>query len=647
MKTYRLCAIVLALGVFLVLVTHRSAKAQNTQQPFVQQIVNAGTSSFQPAVMGSDALQNPEADPAVDLGDDGTGATVSASSGAVINRTIAQGAGQGSSGGNGKKAKSNPQLLLSFDGLNHRNQRLANHGNQFSLEPPDQGLCAGNGFVMEAINDVLNVYDTSGNPALPGIVDLNTFFAYVPAIIRPSTFGPEITDPSCYFDPDTQRWFVVVLTLDRVGTTSALAGPNHLDIAVSQTSSPLGLFNIYRLPVQDDGTQGTPNHGCAGGPCFGDYPHIGADANGFYITTNEFNFFAPGFRASQIYALSKQALASGAAAVPVFQFDTAGFLLDGLPGFTAWPATTPVSAYATDAGGTEYLLSSVAVFSSTSTATSIRIWGLSNTQSLNTASPTLALNSSDIAVNMYGVPPKADQKAGDFPLGQCFDNAACSTFLIGFADPFTETESNHVDVNDSRMQQVVFANGKLWGALDTAVTLTTTSGSQTKAGIAYFVIQPASTPTSASGSIIVQGALGLADNNLSYPAVGVTDSGRGVIAFTLLGAGGAINPGNFPTAAYASLDAHIGAGPIQIAAAGLGPEDGFTAYRIEVGRRGRNRWGDYGAAVADGNKTIWIASEYIAQTCTLAQYESAPFGSCGGTRTSLGNWGTRITKLGM
>jgi hypothetical protein len=33
---------------------------------------------------------------------------------------------------------SNPSQSLTFAGLNHRNQRLANGGNQFSLEPPDQ-----------------------------------------------------------------------------------------------------------------------------------------------------------------------------------------------------------------------------------------------------------------------------------------------------------------------------------------------------------------------------------------------------------------------------------------------------------------------------------------------------------------------------
>ena len=35
--------------------------------------------------------------------------------------------------------------------------------------------------------------------------------------------------------------------------------------------------------------------------------------------------------------------------------------------------------------------------------------------------------------------------------------------------------------------------------------------------------------------------------------------------------------------------------------------------------------------------SIWVASEYIGQTRALAQYETAPFGDCGGTGTSLGD----------
>src|SRR5207244_6876397 len=126
-------------------------------------------------------------------------------------------------------------------------------------------------------------------------------------------------------------------------------GKNHLALAVSKTSDPRGKFAIYHIPAQDNGTQGTPNHGCSLGFCLGDYPHIGADANGFYITTNEYSFFGPEFHAAQIYAISKSALASNAANVAVTQFNTVG-AVNGNPGFTVWPASSPGTAYATNLG---------------------------------------------------------------------------------------------------------------------------------------------------------------------------------------------------------------------------------------------------------------------------------------------------------
>jgi hypothetical protein len=165
MKTGKITTLILTWGALISFVILHPTKAQS-QQPYVQQIVNAGASTFQGSVSGSDAAESPEIDPAVDVGDDGSGSTLSGTGSLVFNRTVGQGAGQGPNVNSGKKAKSNPILNLSFDGLNHRNQRLANGGKQFSVEPPDQGLCAGNGFVMEAVNDVLRVFDTSGTPLI-------------------------------------------------------------------------------------------------------------------------------------------------------------------------------------------------------------------------------------------------------------------------------------------------------------------------------------------------------------------------------------------------------------------------------------------------------------------------------------------------
>lgn len=176
------------------------------------------------------------------------------------------------------------------------------------------------------------------------------------------------------------------------------------------------------------------------------------------------------------------------------------------------------------------------------------------------------------------------------------------------------------------MQQVYYANGKLWAALDTGVTF---DGVHALAGIAYFVLNPN------GGRPLAQGYIAVPNNNVTYPAIAATADGRGAVAFTLTG------PDFFPSAAYASVDAVGGAGDVQLASAGVGVWDGFTAY---VQFTTRARWGDYGAAVNDGNY-IWIASEYIGQTCNVAQYSADP--TCGGTRAPLGNWGTRISQLKM
>jgi hypothetical protein len=624
---FSLVAIIGGLLITGMLQRHSAAHAAGSQ--FTRQIPSAGTTSFTPTSDGTTDPAWPEFAGATD-NDPGPAPY----NGSIVDRSQSQSGNNGVSVNSGKKAKSNPELNVSFDGLNHRQQRLANGGNQFSLEPPDQGLCASSSYVMETVNDVLRVFNTSGT-ALSGVVDLNTFYGYPAAINRTTGVrGPFVTDPSCYFDPDTQRWFQVVLTLD-TRPNGSFTGPNHLDIAVSQTSNPTGSWTIYRVPVQDDGTQGTPNHGCSLGPCLGDYPHIGADANGFYITTNEYSFFGPEFIAAQIYAFSKSTLASNAASIAVTQFNTVG-AVNGNPGFTVWPATTPAGAYATDLGGTEYFLSSDAAdeANGTGSSTDLIVWGLTNTQSLNTASPALNLSNTVLTVNQYAIPPKADQKAGDFPLGQCLNDVPCTTFLNGRTDPFAPEVESHLDSNDTRMQQVVFANGKLWGALDTALTLNGVN----KAGIEWFIVKPSVSSSGVSGSVALQGYLGLANNNLTYPAIGVTASGRGVMAFTVVGAD------NYASAGYASIDAQVGVGDIHIAKAGLGPDDGFTSYKFYVGDPPRTRWGDYGYTAVVGN-SIWIASEYIGQTCTLAQYESAPFGSCGGTRSSLGNWDTRISKV--
>ena len=618
--------------------------------------------------------------------------------GTIVDRSLSTGGGQGVSVNSGKKAKSNPTFTSGFEGLNHYQQRYSRGGNQFSVEPPDQGMCAGNGDVVEVVNDVFNVYSAAtGASLLPDntatnivsgfprnvnhAVDLNSFYGYPPAINRATGVrGQFVTDPSCLFDAQTQRWFVVALTLD-----SQAGGPcqgvfscvNHLDLAVSQTSDPTGGWNIYRIDVTNDGTN---TGGVNPGPYLGDYPHMGADANGIYLTTNSYPWHTNGFSGAQIYALSKAQLAAGATSVTMQHIDTSGTVNEPSdagstqPGFTVWPSQSPgTSQFNLNKGGTEYFLSSnaadeaqnpVSGAAGTRTSNQLVVWTLANTSSLNGV-PALSLSNKVLTVGQYGVPPKQQQPGSgaapttDVPQGFClndettllFDGVTqgCWKLLVGTtAHNATKPEVvARPDSNDTRMQQVMYANGKLWGALDTA--LNPDAGPQ-RAGIAWYIVNPA------AGKLVMDGYLGASGHDFTYPAIGVTASGRGVMAFTDTG------DTTYPSAAYAPIDALAGVGAWNDVTGGLGAaaDDGFSGYKAQnFPNPIRSRWGDYGAAAVDGN-SVWIASEYIAHACNYINW-GGPFffggtgdnllGTCAGAshgpgpRTALANWSTRISKL--
>jgi hypothetical protein len=618
-----------------------------------RQIPAGGTTSIRSVGEGADGLQQPELRPGAAEADGG--GSINRPRPGFKNGKFPKKPLEAPTVPSSAIAGSNPELALSFDGMNHRQQRLANGGNQFSLEPPDQGLCVGNGYVVETINSVIRVWDTSGAPKT-GVQDLNTFFGYPAAIDRSTgAIGPNVIDPQCYYDPDNNRFVVDITTLD-VDANGDYNGKNTIDVAVSNTGDPTGAWTIYHVPAQNDGTDGTPNHGCTldgttPGPCFQDYPHIGGDKNGVFITTNEYDLFGPNFNAAQIFAFSKAQLAAHPSSINVTLVENLN--VDGSPGFTVWPATSPAGQYASDKNGTEYFLSTIAGDGSetgnpTGTARRIGLWAVTNTRSLDSATPALNWTSRLINSETYVFPPKADQKPGNVPLADCINDTTtptifglgCWQILFNPPAPAHNEVEVHVDANDTRMQQTWYVNGMLWGAADTAVWV----NGEFKAGVAWFAVSPKINGAGkVEGQVKKQGYLALANNNLTYPALAMGTNGKGVMAFTVLG------EDYYPSAGYATIDANGNVGPIHVAAAGLGPDDGFTGYNAF--QYFRPRWGDYGAAVTDGS-TIWIASEYIGQTCTFAQYtvgvsatSLGAFGSCSGTRTSLANWGTRISKV--
>lgn len=572
------------------------------------------------------------------------------------------------------KAAATAQLQTDWHGLDHRATRLADGGNQFSGEPPDQGLCAGGGYVLESVNQAVRIYDSNGTP-LSGVVSLNQFYGLPPAIDRTTfTFGPFIFDPDCHYDPASQRWFHIAAMIEQDEETGAFTGFNAILLAVSKTANPLGEWNVYEIPATNNGDFSTPNHNCGpepGDPCFGDFPHIGVDAFGVYITTNEFSFFGPGFFGAQVYALSKQKLAAGQANVPFVLINTRGVRdANGLPGFSVWPAKSADSEFELAAGGTEYFLSSTAVFSERGTSNNIVAWALTNTSSLNAANPSLELRNTVVNVQGYAVPLPSEQKPGPIPLAECINDTVLPTpfgpgcwQMLFVEEPEHDETLGRIDSGDSRFTDVRFAHGRLWGVLSTQVRF---QGAQNLArtGAAWYILDPKVNPAKFTAKLDLQGVLADRTANFTYPTIGISTSGRGVMGFSFM------SSLYHPSAGYAPIDDKTGVGEWAPYELGKSPQDGFTEYKA-FGEPTRPRWGDYSNAAVVGD-TVFIATEYIGMPpCTLTgvpPYNGAPpwyypfpgedvsafagFGSClvGNptpelARTSLANWGTRIGKF--
>src|SRR5436305_13094108 len=64
-------------------------------------------------------------------------------------------------------------LLQNFNGTSSLDSEKTNFGAEF--EPPDQGLCVGNGFVVEPVNSAYNIYRTNGTK-IAGPFNVNRLF---------------------------------------------------------------------------------------------------------------------------------------------------------------------------------------------------------------------------------------------------------------------------------------------------------------------------------------------------------------------------------------------------------------------------------------------------------------------------------------
>lgn len=382
-------------------------------------------------------------------------------------------------------------LLEGFNGVSSHDSAVTNFGAEF--EPPDQGLCVGNGFVVEPVNSAYTIYRTDGT-VVAGPFNVNKLFD--------EGFKQFTSDPRCYFDKETHTWFATILFINSTNTGA------RTDIAVNNSGDPTTPWTVYHLDATDTGHNGTPNHpGC---PCFGDQPTLGLDAYNLYITTNEFSILGTAFNGAQIYAIAKSDLVSLSSTVHFVHFDNLR-ISDALAA-SVQPAITNGSSPA------EFFLNSLDPNGTGDTH--IGVWAMTHrSEVLKGGIPTL----SKIVINseMYSVPPGAQQKGA----------------------------SSLLDTGDDRMQQTQYINGSVWGELDTAVSIS--GDTAVRSGAAWFQVSPSLTQDMLTSSTTMtrQGYVVSKGNYLLYPALQASDTGSVGMVMTLSG----VN--HFPSAVYTVMRA--------------------------------------------------------------------------------------------
>lgn len=560
-----------------------------------------------------------------------------------------------------------------FPGLTHFDSRYSDGGNQYSGEPADLGMCTDGYYVLELVNNAVQLFLTDGTPMYDGTygnagstavltqpvdsrdaLSLNQFFGQPTYFDRnlyydpdwdfdPDTFGPNLFDVSCIYDPDSDFWFATSAKIDVDDTTGDYTerGANSVLLAATQTPQVLASWQIWEIDTTNDGQNGTPDHGCDGGPCFGDYPQLGVNEDGVFITTNEFSFFGAGFSGAQLYAIDKADLVAGVELPGLAHLENIDVIEVDDVAYTLQPANTVDAT----SDSTMYFGMSLSPYSATVTDRFV-VYALDTSElGVNPALVTKAdlYETTVDAGTMYGTPQWALQKPGGNTPYLNYLNAG------GFGVRYARIKSPiPLDAGSGKFYGAWRDGGYLYFATATAAKGTGGATYSSKNGgwssikqrtaLALFVV---GIPGGIVGDTVEDfGIYGVAGQNLIYPSVAVSN-GAGAMGATLVG------PSVFPAAAYVRFT--FGGGSLSSEAiqqgVGLGPNDGFTG----TGDGGyRTRWGDYGAAAVDADGDLWFAAHDVQSGCSTSDYvNSVPFGTCSGTRTTLANWSTRVFQVDL
>jgi hypothetical protein len=564
------------------------------------------------------------------------------------------------------------------------------------IEPPDQGLCAGNGYVVETnnIGEIL-IFNTALK-RLSAPIPLDTVMGLTG--LGYSSGG----DPSCVYDPSNGGHFffteIVSSTPESAGGTFAgcFAGKANTcneGIAVTDGNSPFGGYHVYFANADYDPAEpGYPS-------LLNDFAKISVTRDAFLMFYDEFPLLPsslPGFgggffNGAQELAFRKSALEQGLPTLlangnpnPAVTMARVNMGLIKTPdgtcsndkvlhmgGITCWVAVIPAQPVGNEFdnanGGTGFMVGSLdfygfAAISPTSGDNRLAAWawtGLSalNSSGCSTCNAKIKFTGQLFSnVDRYYDPELTSngfqgslgaQKNGPIPLG---DECGAAGFSV-----FASCPEGGIQTNGDNFTQVSQAQGQLWASTATQIAQTfTRANAEIHQGAVYWVLGTNSFDKTGKFTFTSQGYVAAKHEDLSMPAMAATPTtgGKAIMLFTLAGNGGptgADHGGFYPSTAFGRLTSSSGGllnSTINVADMGQSPQDGFSEYQGYPGPT-RPRWGDYswGFFLPGSGGRIYFANEYIQYANCTGSAFSLKIGTCDGTRDGNANWGTSVNYV--
>jgi hypothetical protein len=446
-------------------------------------------------------------------------------------------------------------VLKNFDGID----AVQNEATAFPLEPPDEGLGAGNGFVANFVNVTGGIYNPSGQ-MLDGPFFLNDFFG--------ESADANTSDPRVFYDTSTDRWFATILEYQ----LGQAVEESHVDVAVSTSGDPTGTWKLYQIDTTN------PAHFHC--PCLADYPILGVDQHNIYISTNEFTSCLCEFNGAQLYAMSKPQLVAGQATVNTVFFEN--LAIAGSPAFHVQPA----NEYGPH--GAEWALSSLDPNGTSDNR--LGVWAVTNEAAVTSGVGMPLLSSRVLQSEGYAFPRNARNPKG-----------FCQPCAGGAGLPTT----GKVQTDWDAMQETQFMHGQLIGALNTGVNIPGETHART--GVAWFVVRPylSDGRVDPATHVARQGYVAAHGLYMLYPHINMVLNGSMAMTFSIA------NRGTFLSAAYTvGRNKHdFNTTQIRLAAAGTNPDNGFTGTSQY---ENANRWGDYSnGQYVPGTNNVWLGTQYI------------------------------------